>query len=85
MDLNGENLDKLVVGDAELTFPTWSPDEKYVAYLTYIGSPHDQTEAYRRISFFNIASKTKVFLNTRDIITPVKADYTPMGSLSWIK
>ena len=77
MDINGDNLHEIIVGNANLQYPTWSPDEKYIAYLRYHNSSSD-----KQIMFYNLDSKKRIGLNTSDVL-PLRSN--PGGPLSWIK
>ncbi len=86
MNINGDNLVKLVSEDASLVYPTWSPDEKYIAYLTYSALSQGST-AYRKISFYNLRNKDKFEFSTSSILPPNTANtynYLPIGNLSWV-
>ncbi len=81
MNLDGTNLSEIIVDSSRAIYPTWSPDEQYIAYLSlgvgrYLG----------KINFLNLSSKKISILET-DVILP-DGLYTPMaptGPLSWVK
>jgi hypothetical protein len=77
MDMDGENLHEVIVGNANLQYPTWSPDEKYIAYLRIHNISSD-----KQIMFYNIDTKKRIGLNTSNIL-PINS--YPAGPLSWIK
>ncbi len=85
MDINGDNLRELIVGNSDLSFPTWSPFEKYIAYFRY-GSRGDVDD---KLMFYNLATNKKHELNTNSILPPSADGYngaiSPGGPLSWIR
>jgi len=85
IDINGKNLHEIVSGKAELRFPTWSPNEKYIAYLSYA----DTYDTFNKITFYSLASENEFILNT-DTVLPSNSSgrhttISPTGPLSWIK
>jgi Tol biopolymer transport system component len=82
MDINGDNLEKVIVEKHDLHFPTWSPDGRYIAYLSYSGI------YLQKITFFNIATK-KPFIFELKLLTPADSNndsYIDLeGPLSWVK
>ena len=71
MDIDGKNLKKLVTGDTELQYPTWSPKENFIAYLSY-GIVNDYRTSYQKITFFNLSLKSKTVINTVGVLPPWK-------------
>ncbi len=84
MDVSGDNLHELIVGNSNLSFPTWSPDEKYIAYFRY-----GATDADDKLMFYNLELSRKYQLNTNTVLPPSTGGrhgpISPGGPLSWIK
>ncbi len=82
MDINGNNLEKIIAEKHNLHFPTWSPDGRYIAYLSYSGI------YLQKITFFDITTK-KPFIFNLKLLTPEDSQndsYIDIeGPLSWIE
>ena len=78
-----DNLQKIVDDGYIAETPTWSPNGKYIAYLSFT----DQN-ASRKITFLHIASKKLTVLATEHIFPPDSYgidSMRPGSSLSWVK
>ncbi len=80
MDMDGNNLIRLVTDNRSFVSPTWSPDGKYIAYLSY-------TSWYlQEINFYEVATGKKYLLNIKSLIPQNNINGNrPSGPLSWVK
>ena len=84
MDIDGSNLNPLIEDQEILYFPTWSPNGKYVAYL----SAASTVETLKKITFFNLKTKVKHILDAKNFFLPNEyGSVTDLlyGPLSWVK
>lgn len=83
MDMNGDNLESLIVSGMNLTNPTWSPDGDYLAYLAVDASAN----YYKAIYFYEFDTKETHTISTDEIFAHnVYGSFPdPTGPLSWIE
>ncbi len=85
MDISGGKLinkQQLTFRSEKSYYPSWSPDGKYIAYLSY------QFNYKQKITFLKVATKGLSVFFTKHIFPPNRygGDYlTPRGYLSWVK
>jgi len=81
MDMDGDNLESLIVSGMNLTNPTWSPDGDYLAYLAVDQS----SNYYNKIFFYEFDSKEVHEIVTDEVFSKdvYKQFPDPTGPLSW--
>lgn len=84
MDINQNhrlsNIKEIVNDGFILESAKWSPDGKYIAYLTFSGNT-----SFRKITFWHIASKTPFILKTQRIFPTNGIDFMTPARLSWVR
>ena len=86
MDIDGENLKKIIAEKHDLVYPTWSPDGRYIAYLsTTSGS---SSFYLQKITFFDTITKSPFVFDLKHLTAggPDNESYIHLeGPLSWVK
>ena len=78
MNTDGTNLKNLLVNSKTLKYPTWSPDEQYIAYFAH--GVQEWYDGY--IYFFNIKEKKHYNMGAKKIFSgPLYPEI--IGPLSW--
>ena len=79
MNMDGTGLEALIRGNTTLVSPTWSPDGKYIAYL----SSFARNTYHPVIYFYDVRSKSIYQINTNKIFSG--NGKSPRGPVSWTK
>jgi WD40 repeat protein len=77
---------KEVISDGASLYATWSPDGKYIAYISSDATYEGQ--ALQKITFWNVASNTPYTIDTNNIFPLTAYNYprfAPRPYISWVK
>lgn len=79
------DLQKIISENANLNSATWSPDGKYIAYLSFSFAGDDVAD--KKITFFDVVSHKPYVFDTKTVFPPNNGLHwmTPRGYLSWVK
>lgn len=84
------NLQELIHIDGGIQSPVWSPEGKYIAYLSYSGSGRNFMGAgrsARKITFLNVSSGKSYTLDTKTILPHEGRVFLPRPGayMSWVR
>ncbi|MEX0289270.1 MAG: hypothetical protein AB3N14_09155 [Flavobacteriaceae bacterium] len=83
MDLDGKNLKELASGSAIYRYPEWSPNGKYIAFLST--NSYAYSDYARGIHIIEVDTGENIFLDLAHVLGGKSGFHIPQGPLSWTK
>lgn len=81
MDIDGKNLKELVAGSSIYRFPEWSPNGKFIAFLST--DDYAYSNYARGIHIIEVATGERIFLDLSHVLGGKSGFHIPQGPLSW--